>query len=69
MLTDAKTRNFDAAAVANLNQSFDNGVRGPNKIMISYGGKEASGLCLFHKLHGVQRVGGSNPLTPTLNWK
>jgi hypothetical protein len=28
--------------------------------------KEASGLCLFHKLHGVQVVGGSNPLTPIL---
>lgn len=26
--------------------------------------KEASGLCLFHKLHGVQVVGGSNSLTP-----
>jgi len=31
--------------------------------------KEASGLRLFSKLNGVQVVGGSNPLTPTLNWK
>jgi len=31
--------------------------------------KEASGLCLFHKLYGVQVVGGSNPLTPTLDLK
>jgi len=28
--------------------------------------KEASGLCLFPRLHGVQVVGGSNPLTPTM---
>jgi len=28
--------------------------------------KEASGLRLFSKLNGVQVVGGSNPLTPTL---
>ncbi len=33
--------------------------------MISFE-KEASGLCLFYQLHGVQVVGGSNPLTPTL---
>jgi hypothetical protein len=31
--------------------------------------KEASGRCLFYQLYGVQVVGGSNPLTPTLNWK
>jgi hypothetical protein len=29
--------------------------------------KEASGRCLFYQLYGVQVVGGSNPLTPTLN--
>ncbi len=27
--------------------------------------KEASGLRLFHWLHGVQVVAGSNPATPT----
>ena len=29
-------------------------------------GKEASGCRLFYQLYGVQGVGGSNPLTPTL---
>ena len=32
--------------------------------LYSYWRKEASGRCLFHKLYGVQVVGGSNPLTP-----
>jgi hypothetical protein len=32
-------------------------------------GKEASGCRLFYYLYGVQVVGGSNPLTPTINWK
>ena len=31
--------------------------------------KEASGRRLFYRLYGVQVVGGSNPLTPTLNFE
>jgi len=42
-----------------LKQLHSGGRRSPDKILVSYAGKEASGRCLFQQLHGVKLVGGS----------